>query len=134
MMRRRTLLSLALAALPAMAACDGGTGAAPEGGEYIAALEAPDGRPEGALLVELTGAGIAGVQAASAELFRQPVSGGLRLMLIREPAGRIEFRVRLAPGSALPAARVLEVVGPDDLPRASLDGYHLSFTRTRGDQ
>jgi hypothetical protein len=133
-MRLRTLLSPALAAFPLLAACDGGTGSTEAGGEYIAALETPDGRPEGALLVELTGEGIADVHAASLALFEQPVSGGRRLMLIREPAGRIDFRVRMAPGSAPPAVRVLEVVGPDDLPRASVDGYSVSFTRTRGDQ
>lgn len=133
-MRLRRLLSLALAALPALAACDGGTASTPPGGEYIAALGTPDGRPEGALLVELTGEGISDVHAASLALFEQPVSGGRRLMLIREPAGQIDFRVRMAPGSAPPAVRVLEVVGPDDLPRASTDGYSVSFTRTRGDQ
>jgi hypothetical protein len=127
-MRLRRLLSLALSAVPLLTACDGGTGSSEAGGEYIAALETPDGRPEGALLVELTGEGISDVHAASLALFEQPVSGGRRLMLIREPAGRIDFRVRMAPGS------VLEVVGPDDLPRASTDGYSVSFTRTRGDR
>jgi hypothetical protein len=132
-MRLRRLLSLPLAAFPLLAACDGGTGSA-EAGEYIAALETPDGRPEGALLVELTGEGISDVHAASLTLFEQPVSGGRRLMLIREPAGRIDFRVQMAPGSAPLAVRVLEVVGPDDQPRASVDGYSVSFTRTRGEQ
>lgn len=133
-MRLPRLLSLALAALPLLSACDGGTGSTPAGGEYIAALETPDGRPDGALLLELAGEGITEVHAASLTLFQQPVSGGLRLMLIREPAGRIEFRVRMAPGSALPTVRVLEVVGPDDLPRPSVDGYGVSFTRTREDR
>lgn len=134
-MRMRSLL-LVLAALPALAACDGGggTGASTAGGEFIAALESPDGRPEGAVLLELTGDGISRVHAASLALFEQPVSGGRRLMLIREPAGRIDFRVTMAPGASLPSVRVIEVVGPDDLPRASVDGYSVTFTPTRGDR
>lgn len=128
----RLLLRL-LALLIPLAACDGGgTGTAPLGGEYIAVLQSPHGA-EGAAILELTGEGIQEVVAASATLFQQPVNGGRRVMLVREPGGRIEFRVRLAEGAGLPAVRVLQVVDGDDVPRSSTDGYQVSFTRTRGD-
>lgn len=119
-------------AVAVLAACDSGTGAE-AGGEYIAALESPHGAEGGAIL-EMTSAGVESVDAASLSLFRQPVSGGHRLILVREPAGRLEFRVRLTPGSVPPEIRVLEVVDGNDQPRPSMDGYTVSFTRTRGDR
>lgn len=128
---RHALLPLAAALL---AACDGGTGSQTAGGEYIAALESPHGA-EGAALLELEGGGVQSVHAASLSLFQQPLSGGgRRLLLVREPAGRLEFRVRMAPGSAPPAVRVVEVVDGDDQQRPSVAGYTVTFTRTRGDQ
>jgi hypothetical protein len=129
-MRMRILAPLL--ALAALSACDGGgTGSETAGGEYIAALESPHGA-EGAALLELSGEGIQDVYAASLSLFDQPVSGGRRVMLIREPAGRLEFRVRMAAGNGPPTVRVLEVVDGADQPRASTDGYEVTFTRTRG--
>ena len=128
----RTRLFIPLFAAAALAACDSGTGAE-AGGEYIAALESPYGAEGGAIL-EMTDTGVESVDAGSLSLFQQPVSGGRRLILVREPAGRLEFRVRLTPGSAMPEIRVLEVVDGDDQPRPTMDGYTVSFTRTRGDQ
>lgn len=128
---RIPILRLALVLLPALAACDGGTGASPAGGEFIAALQSPHG-PEGAALLELTGEGIESVAGSSVTLLDLPVNGGRRVMLVREPAGVIEFRVRVAPGNEPPDARVLQVVGPDDQLRPSTDGYAVTWTRTRG--
>ncbi len=127
---RWTVLILALAA----AGCDGGgTGEAPAGGEYVAALESPNG-PEGAALLEMSGSGVESITATSLSLFRQPTSAGTRLMLVREPAGRLEFRVRMAAGSRPPAVRVVEVVDGADRQRASLDGYEVTFTPVRGNR
>jgi hypothetical protein len=122
---------LVLCLLPALAACDDGTGASSAGGEFIAALQSPNG-PEGAALLELTGEGIESVAGSSVSLFQLPVSGGRRVMLVREPAGVIEFRVRVAAGNELPDARVLQVVDGNDQVRASTDGYRVTFTPTRG--
>ena len=132
---RRSLRVLALLLLaPALAACDGGgTGAETAGGEYIAALESPHG-PEGAALLEVMGTGVESIRGTSLSLFRQPISGGTRVMLVREPAGRLEFRVRLTAGSPLPTVRVLEVVDGADQPRPSVEGYEVTFVRTRGDE
>lgn len=127
----RIPLLLALLVLPALAACGDGTGASSAGGEYIAALQSPHG-PEGAALLELTGEGIESVAGSSVSLFQLPVSGGRRLMLVREPAGVIEFRVRVAEGHEPPDARVLQVVDPNDQVRPSTDGYRVTWTPTRG--
>ncbi|HEX2209899.1 MAG TPA: hypothetical protein VHG93_19650 [Longimicrobium sp.] len=124
---------LVLLPLLALAACDGGTGASSSaGGEYIGALQSPNG-PEGAAMLEITGGSVQEISAASATLFRQPVSGGQKVMLIRPDAGRIEFRVVIADGGELPQVRVVQVVAPDDSVRPTTDGYAVTFTRTRGD-
>lgn len=125
---------LVLPLLLGVAGCDGGgTGAAAAGGEYIATLESPHG-PDGAAVLELSGSGVESIRATSLSLFRQPVSGGTRLVLVREPAGRLEFRVRMADGSRPPAVRVVEVVDGEDRQRASLEGYEVRFTPVRGDE
>lgn len=125
---------LIVCALLLLAACDGGgTGASPAGGEFIAALKSPHG-PEGAVLLEVAGEGLTFVGTSSATLFKQPVSGGWRVMLVREPAGVIEFRVHVAPGNELPSVRVLQVAGADDRVRPSTDGYSVAFTPARGDE
>lgn len=126
--------ALILSLLLALSGCDAGSTAAEHsGGEYIAALESPHG-PEGAALLEVAGDGVESFTATSLSLFTQPVSGGTRVLLVREPAGRLEFRVRLAPGRPPPGVRVLEVVDGGDQPRPSVAGYEVTFTRTRGDQ
>lgn len=128
----RHLLVLACALL--LAACDGGgTGASAPGGEFIAALRSPHG-PEGAVLLEVAGAGLTFVGTSSASLFQQPVSGGWRVMLVREPAGVIEFRVHVTPGNELPSVRVLEVVDAEDRMRPDTEGYTVEFTPARGDE
>lgn len=128
---RTRLAALLLAATAALSACDGGTASETAGGEYIAALESPHG-PEGAAVLELSGTGVQSVHGASLSLFQQATSTGRRLVLVREPAGRLEFRVRMADGHAPPSVRVVEVVDGNDQPRASTDGYTVTFTRTRG--
>jgi hypothetical protein len=127
MTKRSTLL--VLPALLALAACDeGGTGVTP-GGAYRAVLQSPHGA-EGAAAIELEGAGIESVAGgAGTRVFLQPAAGGARVVVVREPAGPIEFSVTLAAGSELPRARVVEVADGNDQPRASLAGYRVTLER-----
>ncbi|HEX2077827.1 MAG TPA: hypothetical protein VHG08_08965 [Longimicrobium sp.] len=129
---RISSLSLLAAAL-ALAACDGGTGSRPAGGEYIVTLESPNGH-EGAAILEMTDQGVESVTASAAALFRNRISGGYRLVLVREPAGPLQFRIRLAEGNDFPDVRVIEVVDGQDQRRPSVEGYQVSFTRTRGNE
>lgn len=123
-----------LIAALALAACDGGgTGSVPAGGEYIVTLESPNG-PEGAAILEITDQGVESITASAAALFRNRISGGQRLVLVREPAGPIQFRIRLAEGNGFPEVRVIEVVDGQDQRRPSVQGYEVSFTRTRGSE
>lgn len=120
-----------LMALFALAACDpGGTGSEP-GGEYRAILESPNGA-DGAAAVELTGAGIESITGDSATVHSLAGGGTTRLVVLREPAGRLAFRITMAQGQAPPSARVVEVADGGDRPRASLDGYRVTFKRSGG--
>jgi hypothetical protein len=120
------------ALLLALAACDGGTEPPePAGGDYTAVLRSPNGA-EAAAHLELTGAGIEDVQSPSAYLASSAVSGGRRVVIVRNQPGTLEFRVRMAEGQRPPSVRVLEVAAPDDQPRASVAGYEVNFTRVGG--
>lgn len=117
-----------LVPLLALAACDpGGTGSE-TGGEYRAVLESPNGAEGGAIL-ELTGAGIESVAGDTTTVHSLGGGGTTRVVLLREPAGRLSFRVTLAEGAQPPAARVVEVVDGEDQPRASVAGYRVTFNR-----
>lgn len=127
-MKRRSSTLLLLAAALSLGACDrGGTGS-DDGGEYRAVLESPNGA-EGAAAIELTGPGIQSVTASAGRLFTQTAGTTTHVVLIHEPAAAIEFRVTMEPGQKPPAARVVEVADGNDRPRASLDGYRVTFGR-----
>ncbi len=127
-MRFRSIPTM-LAVVLALGACDrGGTGSEP-GGEYRAVLESPNDS-EGAVALELTGPGIELISVgAGTTLHTQPEGATTRVVLIREPAGRIEFNLTMSPGQQPPDVRVVEVVDGNDQPRASLDGYRVRFSR-----
>ncbi|HEX6912691.1 MAG TPA: hypothetical protein VF142_19950 [Longimicrobium sp.] len=127
-MRTRSTL-LIVPALLALAACDeGGTGVT-AGGEYRAVLQSPNGA-EGAAAFELEGSGVQSVAGGEdTRVFMQPAAGGTRVVVVREPAGPIEFTLTLAPGSRMPRARVVEVADGQDQPRASLAGYRVALER-----
>lgn len=127
-MKKRSTLFI-VPALLALAACDeGGTGVS-AGGEYRAVLRSPHGA-EGAAIIQIDGAGVRSVSAGEGtRAFMQPGAGGTRVVVVREPAGPIEFTLTLAAGGTLPRARVVEVADGEDQPRASLDGYRVTLER-----
>ena len=123
----RALPLLLVAAV--LAACDSPGGPPPQtGGEYRVVLESPHGA-EGAASIDLVGTGIESVVADEGALFEQPVGAARRVVVVREPAGAIRFRIVMAPGHPLPTAEVVEVVDGDDRPRASLAGYRVTLAR-----
>jgi hypothetical protein len=126
-MTHRSILA-ALAAALTLAACDDGGTGSPPGGEYRAVLESPH-EADGGVALELTGPGIESIATDLGALYTQPSGATTRVVVFREPAGTIEFRVTMAAGQEPPAARVVEVVDGADRPRASLDGYRLTFRR-----
>jgi hypothetical protein len=131
-MRLPFLRLLLLPALLALGACDKGGGgptppAAP-GGDYAGVLVSPNPEEASAVL-ELTGTGIQEVRAGTGFLASSPITGGQRVVIVREVPGSLEFVVKVAAGSEPPAVRVVEVAGGDDVLRPSLAGYSVTFTR-----
>lgn len=128
MIRRILIVPAALA----LAACDpGGTGPSLEGGTFRAVLQSPNGA-EGAALLEMEGTGITDFTAPAGELLGTSQGTPRRMVFLKEPAGTIEFQVTVEPGNELPTVRVLEVVDGADVPRASLNGYRVNFSRVEG--
>jgi hypothetical protein len=130
-MRVRSSTLVLFTALVSLAACGdgGGPGTGTEnGGEYQAVLQSPNGA-EGAAALELSGPGIQSVTASGGRLFAQAWGPTMRVVVVNEPAGPVAFRVTMAEGSAPPAVRVVEVVDGNDLPRTSLAGYSVTFSR-----
>jgi hypothetical protein len=130
-MRVRSSTLLVLTAFLSLAACGdgGGPGTGTEdGGVYNAVLQSPNGA-EGAAAIELTGPGIQSVTASGGRIFSQASGGTTRVVVVHQTATEIAFRVIMAEGQAPPAARVVEVVDGNDLPRTSLAGYSVTFSR-----
>jgi hypothetical protein len=81
---------------------------------------------DGAAFIELTG----DVQSVSAPAgtsvhTEQVGPGVLRVLLVRETPGAIEFSLQLPDRSRPPVARVLEVADGQDQPRGSVNGYRV---------
>ena len=124
-MRRRAQL-LVLGAL-ALAACE------PSGpGELTATVQTP--RPTGALVVELTGAGITGFEGAGdVRTFSGPMDAAAdtqRVVVVSVSGQRIRFRVQVRDlADPAPTAVVLSAVDTDDDPIEALGGYSVRIAR-----
>jgi hypothetical protein len=122
--RRARLLVLGALAL---AACE------PSGpGELAATVQTP--RPTGALVVELTGAGITGFDGAGdVRTFSGPVEAAAdtqRVVVVSVSGQRIRFRVEVRDVSeAPPTATVISAVDLENEPIAALGGYRVRIAR-----
>ena len=100
------------------------------GGAYTASLltsNAPS--VDGAALIELRGGGIDTVTAVSGITHMHRVSAAVvRVVVVREEPGPIEFRLLMAERAQLPAAAVLEVADGSDQLR-STSAYVVRFAR-----
>lgn len=126
-MTRFRPISVALAALVILAACRD-VNEPPPGGAYVATLVSPN-RAEGAAVIELEGAGIEALSERGGELFSETTGRTVRVVIVREAPGAIEFGVTMASGSRPPTARVIEVADGEDQLRDALDRYSLRFGR-----
>jgi hypothetical protein len=92
-------------------------------------LKSPNGA-EGAALVVLMGSGIGEVTpVGSNQLYSNSSLDEVRIVLINQAAGELEFRVEVADTTIKPTATVEEVAGPDNELRSTLGGYQLEFRR-----
>ena len=101
----------------------------PGPGILMATLKSPNGA-EGAALVVLMGSGIGeATPLGNNELYTNSNLDELRIVLINQAGGELEFRVEVADTTIKPTATVEEVAGPDNELRSALGGYQLEFRR-----
>lgn len=112
-----------------LAACSTDEGPRSGPGTMTATLSGPNG-PEGAAVVTLLGDGVGAVTAVGGtEVHSRSGDGGVRIVLINEVGGDLLFRVAVADTTQPPSTVVVEVAGPDDELRSSVDGYTVEFAR-----
>ena len=101
----------------------------PGPGILTATLKSPNG-PEGAALVVLMGPGIGeATPLGKNELYTNSSLDELRIVLINQEGGELEFRVEVADTMIKPMVTVEEVAGPGNELRSALGGYRLEFRR-----
>ena len=101
----------------------------PGPGILTATLKSPNGA-EGAALVVLMGSGIGEAPPlGNNELYTNSNLDELRIVLINQAGGELEFQVEVADTTIKPTATVEEVAGPDNELRSALGGYQLEFRR-----
>ena len=101
----------------------------PGPGILMATLKSPNGA-EGAALVVLMGSGIGeATPLGNNKLYTNSNLDELRIVLINQAGGELEFRVEVADTTIKPTATVEEVAGPDNELRSALGGYQLEFRR-----
>ena len=101
----------------------------PGPGILMATLKSPNGA-EGAALVVLMGSGIGeATPLGNNELYTNSNLDELRIVLINQAGGELEFRVEVADTTIKPTVTVEEVAGPDNELRSALGGYQLEFRR-----
>ncbi len=124
-MRRHRLA--AFLGLSLLVAC---TDQSPPGpGILTATLKSPNGA-EGAALVVLMGSGIGeATPLGNTELYTNSNLDELRIVLINQTGGELEFRVEVADTTIKPTAAVEEVAGPDNELRSTIGGYQVEFRR-----
>ncbi len=123
---RRCLVKHVLPAALALAlvACSS-DGTAPKGsGEFRAVVVSPDG-DLGAAVLELEG--VADLTPVAGRAFTQRNGDVLRVVIVLDEPGQIEFRIRLADPAGQPAATIVEVADGDNQGPESVSGYRVQF-------
>ncbi len=118
---RRTLLSAVLACVLVLAACDSG----PKGPGQLTGRLRSGPIPVGAIVLEVTGAGITGFSGSGTTqaFFAENAAGAFRVVLVTPDAGEMDFQISVQDLEApLPAVTSVEAVGADNGAIANLTG------------
>jgi hypothetical protein len=110
----------------AFVACDSQPAAVSGPGRLVGVLRSPSG-PEGAAVIDLVGTGLGELTAKSGLVFTEATDDVLRVIIVLEQPGTIEFVLEVDDIAAPPIAAVLEVADPDDRPRTTLTEYSVQF-------
>jgi hypothetical protein len=127
--RSPSILSAALLSV-AVLACDSQPSDVGGPGTLFGVLVSPDGS-EGAVLMDLTGPGLGTVRTSGGVVFTEISGDRLRLLVVRDRAGTIEFSIDVADVRTPPDVAVQEVADGSDQLRTSLEGYRVRFRRVR---
>ena len=118
------VLSTALAL--ALVACSSDGTAPNRPGELSAVVVSPDG-DLGAAVLELEG--VADITPLAGRAFTQRNGDVLRVVIVLDEPGQIEFRIRLADMASQPAATIVEVADGDNQVPESISGYRVEFSQ-----
>ncbi|UCG85934.1 MAG: hypothetical protein JSW71_18805 [Gemmatimonadota bacterium] len=122
----RARVGLVVWTLLGFSAC-GSDPAGPTGpGQLKVALRTLFGRDDAAAFVELTGPGINAVTAIDGELFSSRSGNTVRIVVLPNEPGVIEFLVDVDDRSIPPDARLMEVAGGDNRLRSNA-GYWFAI-------
>ena len=122
---RVTWLGLAMASAGLLASCSDSSG--PRGpGTLEATLVSPNG-PEGAVVLELVGGGIDSVTETSHLTYVQQDGATIRLVVVLEDPGVIEFELAVRDVSDPPQTTVVQVADGDNELRGSVAGYRVDL-------
>jgi hypothetical protein len=124
---RHPLLLVLLVAVPALAAC-GDDAPAPEPGFVDVSLTSPNGA-EGAAVFLVSDERVTRAETSSGVAYLRQATDGSRIVLVRDVGGDLAFRMEVEDVHRPPTVEVLEVAGPDDAVRVTLDGYRVEVGR-----
>ncbi len=123
---RRCLVKHVLTAALALAlvACSSDGTAPNRPGEIRAVVVSPDG-DLGAAVLEL--GGVSDIIPVGGRAFTERNGDVLRVVIVLDEPGQIEFRIKTADITGEPAATVVEVADGDNQVPESVSGYHVQF-------
>lgn len=126
---RLPALGALLTAVLVLAACSTDEGPRSGPGTITATLSSPNGA-EGAAVVTLLGDDIGAITGVGGtEVHSRAGDSNVRIVLISEAGGELAFQVAVADTTQPPSTVVVEVAGPDDELRPTVDGYTVEFAR-----
>ena len=122
-MKTRIVLFAALA-LTAVS-CDS---TEPDGGPgtVTAVLVSPNG-PEGAAVLDVSGAVESFTGTNDVSVYTTPASGGTRVIIVRLTPGELSVNMKVASTDEPPPVTVVEVADGDNRLRTSTTGYQVTF-------
>ncbi len=110
----------------ALAACSSDGTAPNRPGELRAVVVSPDG-DLGAAVLELEG--VAGITPVAGRAFTERNGDILRVVIVLDEPGQIEFLIRLSDMAGQPAATIVEVADGDNQVPESISGYRVEFSQ-----
>jgi hypothetical protein len=73
--------------------------------------------------------GVADITPLAGRAFTQRNGDVLRVVIVLDEPGQIEFRIRLADMASQPAATIVEVADGDNQVPESISGYRVEFSQ-----